>query len=399
VPGTAPIARVTPAETAQPMRGRALTPVPARPSQVMSPRETPWPDTLAPPLEAPRAKPPWVLYALVACGLLVGAIGLWVGLRRTEVREVTVAPAPAPGPAAAIPAPAPVQKVAVTISADAPGARVTFRRRVSNAPFTLEVAPTDIVELVEVSAPNRKTVRYWLTIDRATTLHAKLPKGAGNTEATEEETLVALGEAQLQAPAAVAAAPEAPKPAAAKPVKASAKPSPRKIGKAVAVVDDAPAPAVDAPAELAAEAPAPEPAADTAPAPAPAPAPDAAAAAPASLEVAKAAPAAVEVKPPAPKPIEASVVEKTVTAQVMAKNRPDVVACYQQAKKDNGKLKGSVTVSMTVDASGAISRPQVNSTLGSPTVAACILKAMRSWKFPARAGAPTGTASYKFALQ
>jgi hypothetical protein len=73
---------------------------------------------------------------------------------------------------------------------------------------------SDVVELVEVSATGYKTVRYWLTFDRETHLHAHLEKGTGSVEATEEQTLVALGE--LASPDSVAAANKAAaKPAAA----------------------------------------------------------------------------------------------------------------------------------------------------------------------------------------
>jgi serine/threonine protein kinase len=173
---------------AQRIAGRAPTPVPARGSQLlpMMSRETPWPaehlKTPWPPssesqvMMAPKARPPWILYALVAMGVVVGGVGLYVGLRRgpDAPQQAQIQPAP-PAPAAAIPAPVAAQKVDVAVSADAPNARVTFRRRLSSAPFTLSVAPTDIVELVEVSAPGRKTMRFWLTIDRPTALHVKLP--------------------------------------------------------------------------------------------------------------------------------------------------------------------------------------------------------------------------------
>jgi len=52
-----------------------------------------------------------------------------------------------------------------------------------------------------------------------------------------------------------------------------------------------------------------------------------------------------------------------------------------------------------VDAKGGITRPQVNSTLGDPVVAACILKSVKTWRFPARQGGLPAPASYKFALQ
>ena len=56
------------------------------------------------------------------------------------------------------------------------------------------------------SAPGYKTVRYWLTFDRETHLMAHLDRGTGQIEATEEQTLVALGElpSSTSAPAVAA---------------------------------------------------------------------------------------------------------------------------------------------------------------------------------------------------
>ena len=66
---------------------------------------------------------------------------------------------------------------------------------------------------------------------------------------------------------------------------------------------------------------------------------------------------------------------------------------------DAKALKGAVTVAMQVDASGRVVRPQINSTLkGAPTVSACVLKSVASWKFPARPGQPAASASYTFTL-
>jgi len=75
--------------------------------------------------------------------------------------------------------------------------------------MTQEIAASEIVELVEVSAPGYKTERYWLTLDRATHLVAHPAKGTGLDEASEEATLIALGEMAAPTPAiAVAIAPK-----------------------------------------------------------------------------------------------------------------------------------------------------------------------------------------------
>ena len=63
--------------------------------------------------------------------------------------------------------------ITVELDADAPNAHVLFRHRVAPAPANLQITATDVVELVEVSAPGYKTQRYWLTFDRS--LHLDAP--------------------------------------------------------------------------------------------------------------------------------------------------------------------------------------------------------------------------------
>ncbi len=172
----------------------------------------------APPIAPRAAKRPWALYGLAGLGLVVGVIGVGVGLHRPGAAPVQapVAVAPPAGavtervvPPVAPPVAVPVaavdttpKLVAVTFAANVPGAKVSVRRRNVKTPATLQLAPNSIIESLEVSAPDHKTVRYWLTLDRPTTLTAKLPRGDGTVEATDDQILVALGE--LAAPAAVA---------------------------------------------------------------------------------------------------------------------------------------------------------------------------------------------------
>ncbi|HEU5058385.1 MAG TPA: AgmX/PglI C-terminal domain-containing protein, partial [Kofleriaceae bacterium] len=86
-----------------------------------------------------------------------------------------------------------------------------------------------------------------------------------------------------------------------------------------------------------------------------------------------------------------------VVARVMARYRPQVVACRDRANAARG---GAVTVGMTVDPSGAVSRPQVTSSLDDPEVVGCILKAASSWRFPRRGdGARPAHISHKFTLK
>jgi serine/threonine-protein kinase len=164
--------------------------------------DTPYPapmQTVA--LPAPPRRKLAALYGAAGVGVALGAIGLVIGLRRGP--EPPAAPPPAIATPQPSPAPAkaePPHKVEVRIDADVKGARVVFRRRLAVAPMAAELSPSDIVEMVEVSATGYKTERYWLTFDRHTQLKAHLARGTGIEEATEEQTLVALGELAAPAP-------------------------------------------------------------------------------------------------------------------------------------------------------------------------------------------------------
>jgi hypothetical protein len=69
----------------------------------------------------------------------------------------------------------------------------------------------------------------------------------------------------------------------------------------------------------------------------------------------------------------------------MSKYRAQVAGC------GDGK---AVTVSMTVESSGEVSRPQVSN--ASPAMSGCILKAASGWRFPKRDGGQPARVSYKF---
>ncbi len=348
---------------------------------------TPWPNAEPGTLTGASAAPPgrspvrYAAFAVAAAGLVLG--GAWLGPRLSGTASVAPAPAAAPAivtmpGAATAAAPAERPVVDLAVEADAPGARVVFRRRMSTAPFKTSVRTSDIVELVEVDAPGHKTVRYWLTIDRPTALRARLPKGAGMVEATEAEILVALGEAEPPAPVEAvepAAAPVEPSPAARgkKPAKVAAapaeRPAPRRIGKSAAAD---PPPAATTEVALADE-PTPILTADM------------------SNLVDESAPR----RPAATTPPDK--VAPEVVARVMAKVRPQVVACRDSASTASA---GAITVSMTVDPSGAVSRPQVTSTFDSAALSGCVLKAASAWRFPKRGdGAQPARTTYKFALR
>jgi serine/threonine protein kinase len=320
---------------------------------------TPWPVDTA----AMRARPrrPWLSYAavgLLSAGLVLGGAWLSGGLTLPGIETAGETPAPIiiPAPAAAT-VPAAPEEVDLTIDSEAPEARVVFRRRLSPTPFSTSVRTSDIVELVEVSAPGHKTVRYWLTIDRPTALRAELPAGSGMVEATEEQILIALGEVTPVAepqPVAVSE-PARPRVARARPVKAAAVPTPRKIGKAAAeppAMADTPAPVETEEAPLLAS----------------------------DLS-------SLVADRPAPSPPDR--IAPALVAKVVARYRPQVDACREQAG-----ATGAVTVSVTVDPSGVVSRPQVSST--SPALAGCLLKSVGRWRFAKRPGAAPARTSLAF---
>jgi serine/threonine protein kinase len=375
-------------------------------------RQTPYPATLDTPIAmgqvslpmTPAQKKTYALYGIAGGGILMGLVGLIVGLRGGS--DAAPAPVVVTAPAAAtMPAPAPT-KIEVTLDADVANARVVFRRRVHEAPAKMEINSTDVVELVEVSAKGFKTTRYWLTFDRATYLKAHLVKGTGSVEATEEETLAALGEVIMvngNAPPVVAAATPAPLPAAALPappiVKTVEKPTvqpaapappvalaPRKIGRAAADAEPAAEPKAEAdkPAEVVVEPPKVE-----------EPKPE-----PVKTEPEKIVEAPKPVAKPEPvaeAPARPSLDRATVSA-VITTHRPEVLKCFAEGKKKNAAMKGTLNLQLQVNAAGAVSRVQVQSTLNNPLVAACVVKAANGWKFPARAGGEVATVAYPFTI-
>jgi len=399
-----------------------------RPAKV---RDTPWPtDTLDRSMKqvmlpAATAKRPYALYAVAGCGIAIGALGLVFGLKgsKDDTKTAMTPPQPAvqqPQPAAAMPLPKEPQKIQVELEADAPNSHVTFRRRVASTPASMTIPATDVVELVEVTAPGYKTARFWLTFDRPTHLHAHLVKGAGLLEATEEETLVALGE--VAAPTttqAVAKAPQAATQTAAVETKAPERTAttaartapatetqrvamaPRKIGRAAA--DDPKKPA-EQPKMMAPDLPTmtamqdepvvptkPEPKAKSEPEPKQEPAKTETMPEPTKTEpVAKTEPEPAVAKP---------AIDNATVTSVVGTHRPEVLKCFAEGKKKDHAMKGTISLQLQVDNAGKVHHIQVQSTLKDPLVAACVVKSANGWKFPARSGnGDVATVTYPFTI-
>jgi serine/threonine protein kinase len=144
--------------------------------------------------------------------------------------------------------------------------------------------------------------------------------------------------------------------------------------------DKAPAPAPAAPVVAKAAAPTPPPAAVTTPVPAPAaPPPAAPAPAPAPVKVAEAPAALPAVAPPPPKEIETAMptLSNATVSSVASDHGGQLAKC-----EGGATLKGDVTVSFQIDGSGKVVKSQLSSTIKNMKAAACILKAVQSWKFP-----------------
>ena len=358
-------------------------------------------------LPGSHARRAYALWAVAGLGIAVGGIGLFVGMRShgsdTE-KTAAMTPPPAPLPATAAPVPREVQKIAVQLEADVANAHVVFRRRVETPPATLQISATDVVELVEISAPGYKTERYWLTFDRPTHLHAHLVKGTGMAEATEEETLVALGEVSAPTtPAVAAAAPQAaaiatktvertPPPLAAaqarmpEPTKLATL-APRKIGRAAA--DSPERRPVEQPQMMAPDLPVvtEEPVAKTEPKP------EAAKTEPKPEPVAKPEPTLPEptrpeaaAQPEMPAVVATPAIDNATVSSVVGTHRPEVLKCFAEGKKKDHAMKGTISLQLQVDTGGKVHRVQVQSTLKDPLVAACVVKSGERVAIPGALG-------------
>ncbi|MBV8756463.1 MAG: energy transducer TonB, partial [Deltaproteobacteria bacterium] len=140
-----------------------------------------------------------------------------------------------------------------------------------------------------------------------------------------------------------------------------------------------PAPVAPTPAPVAAPPP---------PPPTPAPVP------PAAPQVAQAVtppPAATPAAPPAvADPVIAQLSQATVQ-MVASDHSSQLGKCDSSA--DN--VHGGISVTFQIDASGKVVKSQLSSTVKNPKLAACILRAVTSWKFPKP---PTGAAKGTYSI-
>jgi serine/threonine-protein kinase len=355
-----------------------------------------------------------VLYAALALALIgVGGVGVLAWRSQRGAGSGSEAPPVAPvavAPAPAAPPPAPeVKPVELRVWSPTPLARATVRGRTHLLPLVQELKAGNEPEVVEVTAPGREGRRFWITFDHPVALTADLHEGHGVVEATEEETVIALGGTPVDGepakgePAAhgssgdrstssgghhsgghkhlsgqLVAAHES---GAASPP--AEKPPEPKLAPAVSPAEQKTAPPpplaqVDAPAKPAVAATPPEPTAA---------APKVHATTPA------AGPATATARP------AASGLDPAKTQALVRSHLPEIQRCYERGKMDDPDIKGRVTVRISVSASGAVTLAAIEaSSLHSSAVESCVVSAIRGWTFPAPVGGPA-VISYPFNLR
>jgi serine/threonine-protein kinase len=365
-----------------------------------------------------------ILYTALALALVgVGGVGVlawrsqrgaWPGSEAPPVAPVAVAPAPAAPP------PAPEAKpVEVRVSSPTPQARATLRGRTHLLPFVQELKVGSEPEVVEVTAPGREGKRFWITLDHPVALKADLREGRGVVEATEEETVIALGGAPVDGeptkgePAAHASSSD--KSASSSGHHAGAhKHSGGKL--AAAQETSAASASAEKPSEPKLSPPNP-PEAKLVPAVSPAeskitpPPPPAKGEAPAKPAVAATPPEStassskVHVTSQAAGPATATArpaangLDPAKTQALVRSHLPEIQRCYERGKMDDPDIKGRVTVRISVATSGAVTSAAIEaSSLHSSAVESCVVSAIRGWTFPAPVGGPA-IISYPFNLR
>ena len=71
-----------------------------------------------------------------------------------------------------------------------------------------------------------------------------------------------------------------------------------------------------------------------------------------------------------------------LSAIIKGQPSKQVQTCYERALKDNNLLQGSMTVLLTIGASGSVRAVSVDGTLRDRQVYACVKRVAKTWKFP-----------------
>jgi TonB family protein len=81
-----------------------------------------------------------------------------------------------------------------------------------------------------------------------------------------------------------------------------------------------------------------------------------------------------------------------LSAVIRGQPSKQVQTCYEQRLKDNNLLQGSMTVLLTIGASGSVKAVSLSGSLGDPQVYACVKRVAKTWKFPQPEGGCVRTA-------
>ena len=104
-----------------------------------------------------------------------------------------------------------------------------------------------------------------------------------------------------------------------------------------------------------------------------------------------------------PIPSEATVdggLDSSLIADVVRRNIGQIRFCYEQGLQLNASLSGRVKVNWVIDGSGRVKVANVkNTSLNNKTVEDCILRRLRTWKFPIPEGNQEVPVSYPFLLK
>jgi TonB family protein len=99
-------------------------------------------------------------------------------------------------------------------------------------------------------------------------------------------------------------------------------------------------------------------------------------------------------------PLMTTSLPKEFIQRVIRKNIKQVQFCYERSLVVSPRLAGKVVVKFTIGPTGAVTEASVgNSTLQDQKVEACILKAIRRWKFPSPKGGGIVDVSYPFVFK
>jgi TonB family protein len=77
-----------------------------------------------------------------------------------------------------------------------------------------------------------------------------------------------------------------------------------------------------------------------------------------------------------------------------------VQQCYERARMDDPNLAGTVTTRITVAPDGSVAKIDItNSTLGAPSVEACIRQGISRWRLPRPSGGASASLTYPLVFQ